>query len=355
MSVNKTYNIGMIGAGMIARQHLEHLGNTGRADVTWIAAINPRNLETVRADFDIKQKTHDYNDMLNDAAVDAILITTPPHLHKEMFIAAVRAGKHVLLEKPMAILMEDIKEMMAIKKQYPGVIAMECSGRHARLSPKYRKVKEIIDSGALGEIYRIHHNSVARQGRPGIEFHPAAKWFLDRSRAGGGPLFDWGVYDLSFHMGILGDRYELEQIESVVMKHGLDEVDPGTDIYDVEEHFVVNMRLSGNVSYYWERGSHANVEVPNETRIYGTRGGIKLAYCTWDDPVISLYDFDIGGKAREQKIEVDMKNHPNDGYALIDHFIRVLDGVDEPVITLEQAKKQMDIITKCSQFADNSV
>ncbi len=352
MSDYKKYTIGLIGAGMIARQHLEHLGKSGRANVKWIAAIKPDNLEKVRAEFNIPNKTHDYRDILNDPEVDSILITTPPHLHKEMFIGAVKAGKHVLLEKPMAIKLEDMNEMLSVKAQFPGSIAMECSGRHARLSPKFRKVKAIVDSGQLGDIYRVHHNCVARQGRPGIEFHSAAKWFLDRSRAGGGPLFDWGVYDLSFHLGVLGDCYELEQIESAIFKEGLDEVDPATDTYDVEEHFAINMRFTGNLSYYWERGSHANVEVPNETRIYGTRGGVKLAYCTWDDPAISLYDLDTSGKARETILKVDIEDESNDGYALIEHFLNVLDGSEDPVISLEQAKKHMDIIMRCAKIKE---
>ncbi len=351
----RIYNVGVIGAGMIARQHLEHLRNTGRGKATWIAALRPHNLEKVRSEFSITNKTHNYRDILNDPAVDAILITTPPHLHKEMFMETVRAGKHVLLEKPMAIRMEEMEEMLAFKANHPEVIAIECSGRHTRLTPKFRKAKEIIDSGVLGEVYRIHHNSLARQGRPGIEFHPEGKWFLDRSRAGGGPIFDWGVYDLSFHLGILGDIHELEKIESVMMKRGLDDVDPGTDIYDVEEHFAVNMQFSNQLSYYWERSAHSNMEITNETRIYGTRGGLKLAYCTWDEPVITQYGFDDQGLATEKKIEVVKEEDSHDGYALMDHFIGLLDGVEKPVITLEQAKKHMDIIIKCCQFADNSV
>jgi len=355
MIAERRYKIGIVGAGMIARQHLEHIRNTGRAEVTWIAALRPGNLEAVRSEFGIAHKTNDYRDMLKDPAVDAVLITTPPHLHREMFVETVRAGKHVLLEKPMAIRTGELEELLAVKAEHPHTVAMECSGRHARLSPKFRKVKELIYSGLLGDIYRVHHQSVARQGRPGIEFHPAGKWFLDRSKAGGGPIFDWGVYDLSFHLGVLGDRHELDCIESVHMMKGLDEVDPETDVYDVEEHFAVSMLFTEGLSYYWERGAHANVEVPNETRIYGTKGGLKLAYCTWDDPVITLYDLDLEGKAREQQIEVDMTLHPNDGYALMEHFINVLDGRNQTIITLELAKKHLDIIIKCCQFADNSV
>ena len=354
MSEKKIYNVGVIGAGMIARTHMGNLEKTGRAKITWIAARNPENLEKVCSEYDIPNKTQDYRDMLNDPAVDVILVTTPPHLHKEMFIETVQAGKDVLLEKPMAMSMEEIDEMLEVKAKHPEVLAMECSGRHARLIPKFRKVREIIATGALGEIYAVHHNSIWRQNRPGIEFHPTAKWFLNKAMAGGGPLFDWGVYDLSFHLGVLGDQHELEKVERVRLMSGLDEVDPETDVYDVEEHFMVSMQLTGNITYYWERGGHANMEIPNETRIYGTRGGIRLGYCSWDDPVVVFYDLDEQGKAREQRFELDYKDY-DDGFALSGHLIRVLDGDEKPIITLDQARKHMDIIFKCYEKADISL
>ena len=351
MSDQKKYNIGVIGAGWIAKAHMDFLQETGRANITWIAARNPENLEKVRSDYRVPNKTHDYRDILMDSAVDLVLIATPPDLHREMFIEALKAGKHVLLEKPMALSKDELEEMMHVKAQYPELIAMDCSGRHSRLNPKFNLVKELIGSGALGEIYHIHHQSVSRQNRPGIEFHPLAKWFLDKSKAGGGPLFDWGVYDLSFHLGILGDKPVLERVEHVVLKSGLDDIDPETDVYDVEEHMVVNMHLSGGITYYWERGAHAHVEVPNETRIYGTLGGIKLAYCTWDDPEIAFFDLDENGKAREKEFIRD-RPEKEDGFYLSRHLINVLDGLEQPVINLETAKKHMDIIFQCRGAAD---
>ncbi len=353
MTEKKKFRIGVIGAGMIARTHLQNLHKTGRVEVTWIAARNPENLKKVKEEFGIERMTHRYHDILEDPEVDLVLITTPPHLHREMFIEAVRASKHVLLEKPMTLNRDEIDEMVRVKKQYPEILAMECSGRHARLAPKYLKVKEMIESGALGEIYYIHHNCVSRQNRPGIEFHPQAKWFLDKSQAGGGPLFDWGVYDLSFHLGILGDSHELVEVESALLKSGLDEVDPETGIYDVEEHFVVNMWLSGGLKYFWERGAHANVEVPNETRIYGTRGGIKLGYCSWDDPVITLFGLDSENKATREQMALDYSEQ-DDGLALTEHLIRVLDGEEDPVITLGQAQKHMEILFRCYEAARQS-
>jgi len=349
MSILKSYNIGVIGAGWIAKAHMGFLQETRRANITWIAARNPENLEKVRSDYNIPNKTHDYHDILKDPAVEVVLIATPPDTHKEMFIEILRAGKHVLLEKPMALSMEELNEMMAVKAGYPNLIAMECSGRHSRLNPKFKLVKELIDSGVLGEVYHIHHQSVARQNRPGIEFHPLALWFLDKSKAGGGPLFDWGVYDLSFHLGVLDDTPHLEHVESALLKSGLDDVDPGTAVYDVEEHLVVNMKLSGGISYHWERGTHAHMEVPNETRIYGTLGGIKLAYCTWDDPEIVVYDLDKEGKKRETSYTRKCPKE-EDGYKLSKHLIDVLDGNVQPVVSLETAKKHMDIIFSINEL-----
>jgi len=353
MSILKSYNIGVIGAGWIAKAHMGFLQETGRVNITWIAARNPENLEKVRSDFNIPNKTRDYKDILKDPAVDVVLIATPPDTHKEMFIEALRAHKHVLLEKPMALTRKELEEMMAEKALYPELIAMECSGRHSRLNPKFKLVKELIDSGALGEVYHIHHQSVGRQNRPGIEFHPIAKWFLDKSRAGGGPLFDWGVYDLSFHLGVLGDGPQLDQVETVVFRSGLDDVDPQTEVYDVEEHLVVNMKLSGGISYHWERGAHAHMEVPNETRIYGTRGGILLAYCTWDDPEIIFYDLDEEGKARETLYARECPKE-EDGFFLSRHLIDVLDGNVQPVVTLETAKKHMEIIFTISELNERN-
>lgn len=350
MSSQKKYNIGVIGAGWIAKAHLEFLLETGRADITWIAARNPDNLEKVRSAYKVPNKTRDYRDIITDPAVDLVLIATPPDTHKEMFIAALRAGKHVLLEKPMALNSNELDEMMHTRVLYPHLLAMECSARHSRLNPKFNLVRDIISSGAMGEVYHIHHQSVKRQARPGIEFHPVAKWFLDRSKAGGGPLFDWGVYDLSFHLGILGDGPRLEQVERAKMKSGLDSVDPGTPVYDVEEHLLVDMQLSGGISYSWERGVHAHMEVPNVTRIYGTRGGIKLAYCTWDDPEVIFYDLDKDGKARGKRFTCE-RPEKEDGYYLSRHLIAVLDGEEQASVPLETAKKHMEIIFQCRDKA----
>lgn len=337
---------------MITEKHLKAMKETKKMKAAWVTDISEKRLEIMKKEYGVARVGTDYKDFLNDQEVKAVLICTPPNLHKEMFLECLKAGKHVFLEKPAAMNREELEEMITISKSYPDALICECSARHARLQPRFKMIKRIIDSGALGDVYYIHHNSVGRNGRPGIEYNPEAKWFLNKAIAGGGPLLDWGVYDLSFHLGVLDDKFGLESIQEVMLKTGLDNYDAGALTYDVEEMFTVHMKLEGGIRYFWERGNHANMEAPSETRIYGTRGGIKVGFCSWDPPVIHVYDYDDKGKPRHTELAVTPKDHSDDG-ALIEHFAEILDGKAKPAMPLELAAKHLDIIWRCYAAAEN--
>ncbi|MCF8360247.1 MAG: Gfo/Idh/MocA family oxidoreductase [Prolixibacteraceae bacterium] len=341
----KPLTFGIIGAGMIAEKHIAGLQKTGLVNVKWVARSDESRLAPFQKKYGIEKGTTRYTDMLNDPELDAVIITSPPSLHYDMFKACVKAGKHILLEKPAAIKPAHLSEMVKLAEAHPELIISDCSSRHARLQPKFNIVKDIVDSGKLGEIYFIHHNAVARQSRPGIEYHPTAKWFLSKKIAGGGVLFDWGVYDLSFHLGLLGDVPEVEAAELLFMKNGLDQKDPGTDVFDVEEHFAARLELSGDINYYWERATNANMEAVNETRIYGTRGGIKLSFCSWDDNRVEFFDVSENGRgtARSKTIVVNMAGH-DDNDALSAHFVNALLGREKVQMPLSLAAKHLDII-----------
>jgi predicted dehydrogenase len=336
------HKIGVIGAGMIAEHHIGAIQRVPDLEVLWIAATKQSSLDRILKKFPGPNTTIDYTEILKDKEVDAVIICTPPHLHKKIFEESLEAGKHILLEKPAAMTLDEIDHMIDYARKYPHLKVLDCSARHSRLIPKFRKVKELIDSGELGQIYHIHHNAVNRYSRPGIEYHPTAKWFLNKAIAGGGPLFDWGVYDLSFHLGILSDEPGLKEIKHVSFKSGLDDFDQGDVVFDVEEMFVAMLEFTGGITFYWERASHANMSAPNETRIYGTKGGIKLAFCSWDDPDIIFY----GPDKKEERIEMDYSGQ-DDALALIQHFSDVLEEICEPIMPLELARKHLEIIFRC--------
>lgn len=343
--------IGIIGAGMIAEKHLKSIKTNNKLKVKWLADIVPAKLLKLKEEYGIPMVTIDYENILNDPEVKAVIICTPPTLHKDIFVKSIKAGKHILLEKPVAMSLQECDEMINVQNDFPNAVVCDCSARHSRLQPKFKAVKEIIESGALGDIYYIHHNSVWRNSRPGIEYHPEAKWFLNKALAGGGPLFDWGVYDLSFHLGVLGDEHDLDSVADVMLKSGLDHFDPGKLVYDVEEMFALNMKLTGGIRYFWERGNHANMDVPNETRIYGTRGGLKFGFCSWDEPTIKFFHYDKKGNPDQSEITVKMDNHSDDD-ALISHFANCLEGKEQPAMSLELARKHLSIIWQCYAAAE---
>ncbi len=347
-----TLGIGVIGAGMIGKQHLANFVGDRRTRVLWVADIDPAALDYAASHFGPKHLTNDYRELLADPAVDAVVVATPPSEHTRQAIDSLRAGKHVMLEKPMAPTLSEARRVLAEANRRPDLLITDCSCRHARLNPKFAKVKQIIESGVLGDVYFIHHNSVNRQGRGGLEYNPPAKWFLDRAIAGGGPMYDWGVYDLSFHLGVLGEPRFLRAAGGFCV-NGLDRVDPGTPVFTVEEHGGALMEFEGGLKYYWERATNAHSLVGNETRIYGTKGGLRFGFCTWDSPQIVHYYVDRAGrgKARQRTLRVNLRNRQPDMHYMGRAFVDAVLAGGPPPMPLDLAYKNLQILHKVYRAA----
>jgi len=347
MTKNKL-KIGIIGAGMIGDVHIKNIRKDGRAAVKWIATRTQKTLDEKIKKFDLQHGTRDYKEILDDPEVDAVLISAPPFTHYEMLKNSLEAGKHVLMEKPLAPNSEEVEAMVAEVEKYPELTVLECSCRHARLQPKFDFVKNIIDSGKLGDVYYIHHNHVMRSTF--IEWNPAGGWALQKEKAGGGPLVDWGVYDLSFHLGLLDDKPELNSVRSFT-KNGLKVFPEGTSVEpDIEEHGVAYLTFNNGLKYFYERGAGAHFEVQNKTRIYGTRGGLQFSFCSWDPAEVEFYYLDKEDQEQHKTLKVDVPEEHDDDFELTKHFLDCLLEDAEPGMPVQLAAKHMDIIY---QILDN--
>jgi predicted dehydrogenase len=158
----KKYNLGIIGAGMYGKVLMRCFRQDERAEITWVNSAREKTTKSAAEEFAIEKWTLDYREILTNPAVDAVVIATPPYLHVEQLSAALSAGKHVLLEKPLAESMESVKKTVSAVEQAPGQIVLEASCRHTRLTRKFQFIKSIIDSDKLGTIYHIHHNHLPR-------------------------------------------------------------------------------------------------------------------------------------------------------------------------------------------------
>jgi predicted dehydrogenase len=336
------YNLGIIGAGMYGKILMRHFQKDERANIIWVNSASEATARSAADQFGVKKLTLDYREVLADPQVNVVVIATPPFLHAEQMEAALAAQKHVLLEKPMAESLESVRRIVAAVEGAPDQVVLEASCRHTRLTRKFQFVKSMIDSGRLGEIYHIHHNHLSRTTF--IEYNPNGAWAMNKKLAGGGPFIDWGVYDLSFHLGLLNDLPQLQSLRSFT-RNDLRDMSKLVPFSDIEQHGAAWLEFDSGLTYYYERGAGVHAETPNETRIYGTKGGLRFQFPTWDSNEIEFF-YTEDGEPRKEILTVDMTEAPDDSFALTQHFLDCLDGKVEPLMSVQQAAKHMEILFK---------
>ena len=336
-------NIGIIGAGMIAGIHLDAILKSHRANVLWLADIDKQVLADKLKKYNIPNSSADYRDVLRDDNVDAVIVATPPFKHFDFAVAAMRAGKDLLLEKPMVINRNQMTRLVREAAKHKNLTILECSCRHARLQPKFSFIKKMIDNGDIGDVFHIHHNRLMR--RTFIEYNPRGTWSLKKRTAGAGPFFDWGVYDLSFHLGLLNDVPKLVRLRSQIRNGIKIFADPSIKS-DVEEHGVALMEFDTGLTYSYERGSGVHCEVPNETRVLGTKGSLRFSFCSWEPPEIEHFWVNKNSVEKRTVLKVNMSRHPGDNPALISHFFDCLAGKAKCAMPVSLAAKHLDILLK---------
>ena len=336
----KKYNLGIIGAGMYGKILMRCFQQEERAKITWVNSASETTTKSAAEEFSVPNWTLDYHEMLTDPDLDAVFIATPPYLHAEQLEDVLAAGKHVLLEKPMAESPESVRRIVAAVEAAPNQVVLEASCRHTRLTRKFQTIKEMIDSGKLGEIYHIHHNHLTRGTF--IEYNPKGAWAMNKKLAGGGPFADIGVYDLSFHLGLLDDVPQLKSLQRF-SRNDLRDMSSLVEFSDVEQHGAAWMEFDTGLTYYYERGSGVHAETPNETRLYGTKGGLKFHYPTWDSNEAEFFYLE-NDEPRKETFTIDMSDAPDDGLALARHFLNCLDGTARPLMPVQRAAKHMDIL-----------
>jgi predicted dehydrogenase len=334
------YNIAVIGTGMWGKTHISMFQEDSRATITWIYDLNPDIAKAAQEKFGVKQVAKDIREILDDPAVDAVVVASPPSSHVPIALDVLRAGKHLVVEKPMAVNREEAAALVAEAASHPELVALEGSCRHTRLNPKFRFVKSLIESGKLGRIYHIHHNHLG-QGTF-VEYNPNGAWAMDKRYAGGGPLMDWGEYDLSFHLGVLGDRPQLQAVHAFTIT-GLRDLSKLAPVVNIEMHGAAYMEFSEGLTYYYERGAGVHGETRNETRLYGTKGGLHFSYTTWESNTIEY--FHAEEEPEKESLVVDMSKHPShDNIAFVSHFLDCLEGKAQPLMPVSLAAKHLNIV-----------
>jgi len=348
MAKQKKLGIGIIGSGGIAQgAHMPGYAALADCEMLAVADISEAARNSAAAKFNVPHKFKDWKDLLKIEEIDAVSVCTPNTYHFQPTIDALKASKHVLVEKPMAVSAAEAKKMLQTARKL-GLKLMV--GQTARFGPQQRAMKEFIESGAIGDIYYARAMALRRRGIPG--------WgaFTSKKLSVGGPIFDIGVHILDLTLWLMGFP-EPKSVSGTVYNPigtrpgpqvaGMGGWDPAK--YGVEDFGVGLIKFKNGATVVLEASWALNLaEDIHGTILCGTKGGVQsspLRFIREECGALTVADPQIlsgpSGHAEEVRafIECIQKDLPEPvpaEEALITQ--RILDGVYESSKTGKEVK-----------------
>jgi predicted dehydrogenase len=345
--------VAIIGCGGIANgshaPSLTKLQEDGACEVIACVDVNKDSAEKMAEKFGIPRIFTDFNELLALDELDGVCVATPPFVHKEATVAALRAGKHVLVEKPMAMNVAEAKEMLAVARETGKILTI---GHGGRFSAAAQAIYKRIAAGDLGEIYYGRAVALRARGVPG--------WgvFTNKKLNGGGPLIDIGVHALDLTLWLMGNPTPVEVLGATYDKlahrtglpkqnrAGWGEWDPAK--YDVEDLATGMVRFENGATLVLETSwllNQTDVEV-RHTDVYGTAGAASTS------PFQILVD-DGSGVKDETPTDVPTGREGAQGNFLrFQRFLDCIAGNAEPLVKPEESlnvQRIMDALYKSAE------
>ncbi len=267
----------LIGYGSWGRFHARSIAAQEGLALTVIATRNEASAAAARRDFPTARVTLDWREAIDDPTVDVADIVLPNHLHVDVACAALRAGKDVLLEKPMATTREDCDRLIAAERTSGRIVSV---GHEFRLSTQWGRAKRVLDEGAIGEPLFVGVNLFRNAYRSGAE-----GWRYDRARVGSWILEEAiHFFDLAlWYLAAKGDPVSIRAV-------GNQRPNRSAGMYD---NFCAIVRYADG-AYASITQCIAGFEHHLVVEITGTQGAIRTAWSgTMDRDHHPVYEFSI--------------------------------------------------------------
>jgi predicted dehydrogenase len=257
--------IAIVGAGGIAQRNAAEAARSGNASIAGVFDVNVKVARDMARKFDVPVFTS-FAEAVGSRDVDAVLLSTPHHLHKPMTLEAAAAGKHVLVEKPIATSLADAEEMLAACRKAAVGLTVNYSFRYL---PKIQKARQLVQDGAVGDITGVQ--IVAHQFKDpgywmGARSNSPDDWRASREKCGGGFLIMNVCHTIDYLYFITGLRATRVYSEYATL------ASPG----DVEDIVSVSARWGDRAVASISASSIMRGADASEERIWGTKGTIVL-------------------------------------------------------------------------------
>jgi predicted dehydrogenase len=326
----------MIGCGQIAKHlHVPDYAYCPQAELVALCDLIPAKAKALADRWAPNAKVYtDYARMLKEAKLDAVTVAIPNYLHAPATIAALKAGCHVNVEKPMACSSAEAQKMVDTAKRCRKLLNVNQSQRRF---PPHVKAKEILDSGILGKILHV----TAMFGHAGPEYwSPTGKWFFKKKQARFGAMADLGVHKADLVRYLTGK--EVAEISAFFER--LEKKNT-----DVEDNFVSCLKFTdgtvGTLCASWTvKGMEANYLL-----LHCTNGTLR---------VCELPDKPLVANLVRPECEIVFPVPPaatnydeSWGLDVSGAFVRAILGIEKPYCPGEEGKKSLEVILAAEKAA----
>ena len=323
----KKMGFGIIGCGAISNMHAGAIMEIENAELIACTDVNEKSL----ADFSTKYGItpyNDFNEMLNDTRVDTVCVCTPSGLHKRFCVEAAKAGKHIVVEKPMALTTADCDEI--IKTCDENNVKLEVISQN-RFKDAFRLVKSMVEEGKLGrivcaDIYMKYHRSP--------EYYGASNWKGTWAMDGGGALMNQGIHGVDILLFIMG------KVKSVfgyarTLARDIEVEDTASAVVEFESGALGVIQGTTSVTPGY----------PRKMEINGTEGSITLIdgdITVWDIKGIEKPEFKVtSGHSHNDPMAFNAEGH----VLQITDLISAVETDAEPYVSHREGRRPVELIT----------
>ena len=322
--------VAVAGCGKIAQvRHLPEYQDHPEARIWGLFDLNRERAETLAERYGAKAYPS-YEALLADPEVDAVSVCAANTAHAEMTVAALKAGKHVLCEKPMATTLADCERMVKAARESGKTLMI---GQNQRLTPAHQKARELVEQGAIGRVVTFS-TAFCHGGPETWSVDPGANtWFFDKNKAALGVMADLGVHKTDLIQYLIGQTAAEVSARLCTLDKKLAD---GTPI-SVDDNAICVFTMSGGaVGTVIASWTHYCGE-DNSTVLYGTEGVLRI----YEDPAHSLVLQHRGSGTEYFDLDEIQTNDVQTKSGVIDLFVNHLLHPELPYISGESVLTAM--------------
>lgn len=347
--------VGVIGAG-IGAIHLAAYTKMPNVQVMAVAGLDDDRVKAVAAQYNVPRTYREYEELLAQPDIDAVSVCLPNVLHAPVTIAALEAGKHVLIEKPLARNAAEGRAMIEVAERTGKVLMVAFSQRYRG---DIQWLKQYVDSGALGRIYYAKAHWMRRSGIPQI-----GSWFASKELAGGGPLIDLGVHVLDMALYFMGNPEPLSVTASTYAEFGprglkssinsaWNRANEGRP-YEVEDLGTAFVRLEGGATLLLEASwaTHSSAGDDFGVTLYGTEGGAELMVRNYTHENTVRIFTDVNGAQTDIAPRIPkVEGH----YGVVSRFVEAVLNGKTATPTAEEGLRRAKVLDACYRSAAEQI